>query len=1216
VAQHDCFISYKSEDRRYAELVHERLKAAGFEHVWFDREELRPGARWANELETHSDASRVILPILTPRWSSEWTRFETYGAEEVIPLRFEGAFMDVTPEPLRQFQALEINFADGAAESEWQKLFDALRALLARPAPDKQARTAYLRYQPHPHFVGRERELLAIHEHFHPDPTTRARQSAPFAITALGGVGKTTLARQYADKFWRSYRQMLWVDARNGIEAEFAALYQKLHPGVQEDLTDSQRAQRLKGELEGGETRLLIIDNVEDEQAVQRWLPGKGGCRTLITSRFAGWSRAVRSLHMYVLEPRAARDLLLSGAELTRPSGDDIEACDELAGKLGYLPLALEQAAAYVREEKRGFRQYLHIYEQATAELLREGVLGSTEYPDSVIATWKPTLARLPVDARALLSIASFMAPTPIPDDYIVAGARFLRDAISALAALEGTSVNLAQNDELLVSSALRRLWSYSMVRRGGGYFDVHLLLQAVQKDALTPQAFAFWALTAASFYEVIKGVQTADPENWAMMRSIYQHLVVSSQNAMKARAGLAGQGDARGSAPSPIKVDPQLLTDRVVWIISQVAHFDAAIGNFETAEQLLRPALAMDAQLPPDPRRRIRPVRWLADLLDGTERSAEAEPLLREQLGLYEAIAGPDDPEVASGLMSLAQFLARQLRWEEAEQLLKRADRLLEPQTDARLVELRFQVLATLTGVYDDSDRPEEAQRARELATALRARVPDDVRLSGVVSRSLLNESHRLAREGKNAEAEKLIDRFVADNEAALGADSDDMALALSQAGDYYQWAERFEKAIEVKRRGLAIEESSYGAEHTMTARALEDLAEPLEQNGRLDEALAARQRALAIEERAYPNGHATIAANLRAIGTLFEKLGQLGPAEGAMRRALSVTEKIRGLEHLEVAECLVALMRILVAADHAESAQPLLERVRSIHERHLGPKSTQFTDILRAHAQSLFRAGRSDLVRAILRDRLALLERVHGPDHEEVLLALRDLVNLLVAVPPVPPDTESLCRRAIELSAKVRGAGDPFTGDLQSTLGILLSEAGRGMEAELLLHSAVSSLRRGGEDSRDRLSVALRHLAELCIVTNRVSAGESLLREALTARDGIADPIDYERAIMLMRLGQTLATLERPAEGEPFAEKALRIFLEAARDRPVSPPLVGNAFLGWGACLHRQAIGGEEIQRRRVALFAEYGVEALWPEIEAGILAEVQENSGKESR
>jgi hypothetical protein len=31
----------------------------------------------------------VVLPVLTPRWKrSEWTRYETYGAEAVIPLLY------------------------------------------------------------------------------------------------------------------------------------------------------------------------------------------------------------------------------------------------------------------------------------------------------------------------------------------------------------------------------------------------------------------------------------------------------------------------------------------------------------------------------------------------------------------------------------------------------------------------------------------------------------------------------------------------------------------------------------------------------------------------------------------------------------------------------------------------------------------------------------------------------------------------------------------------------------------------------------------------------------------------------------------------------------------------------------------------------------------------------------------------------------------------
>src|ERR1051325_8471296 len=202
---YDCFISYASLDLPLAESLHARLTQAGFS-VWFDKARLNPGCNWHREIEQACESSRVVLPILTPRWKrSEWTRYETYGAEAVIPLLVEGRWEEVSTPPLAPLQNHACALADDT-------LFAAIRERLAQPPPEKAPRVARLKYRPNPYFVGRDETLVEIHEKLHRNPTTALTQGRVEAVTALGGVGKTTIAREYAEKFWRCYRQMFWVD--------------------------------------------------------------------------------------------------------------------------------------------------------------------------------------------------------------------------------------------------------------------------------------------------------------------------------------------------------------------------------------------------------------------------------------------------------------------------------------------------------------------------------------------------------------------------------------------------------------------------------------------------------------------------------------------------------------------------------------------------------------------------------------------------------------------------------------------------------------------------------------------------------------------------------------------------------------------------------------------------------------------------------------------
>ena len=63
-----------------------------------------------------------------------------------------------------------------------------------------------------------------------------------------------------------------------------------------------------------------------------------------------------------------------------------------------------------------------------------------------------------------------------------------------------------------------------------------------------------------------------------------------------------------------------------------------------------------------------------LAQLLQATNRLAEAEPLMRRALAIDEQSFGPDHPNVASGLNNLAQLLQATNRLAEAEPLMRRA--------------------------------------------------------------------------------------------------------------------------------------------------------------------------------------------------------------------------------------------------------------------------------------------------------------------------------------------------------------------------------------------------------------------------------------------------------------------------------------------------------------------------------------------------------------
>jgi hypothetical protein len=86
----ELFISHASGDLERAAALHARLTAGGF-RVWFDKVRLTPGCDWHKEIKAGCEAAHVMLPLITPGWAkSEWTRYETYVHDAIIPVLAEG----------------------------------------------------------------------------------------------------------------------------------------------------------------------------------------------------------------------------------------------------------------------------------------------------------------------------------------------------------------------------------------------------------------------------------------------------------------------------------------------------------------------------------------------------------------------------------------------------------------------------------------------------------------------------------------------------------------------------------------------------------------------------------------------------------------------------------------------------------------------------------------------------------------------------------------------------------------------------------------------------------------------------------------------------------------------------------------------------------------------------------------------------------------------
>ena len=139
-------------------------------------------------------------------------------------------------------------------------------------------------------------------------------------------------------------------------------------------------------------------------------MPPAGPGRVLITSRNQIWPPG-QALDVPVLDPQVAAEFLVS-----RTGDPDQQAALELAGELGGLPLALEQAAAYIQASGDSLAGYLALFRQRRADMLGRGE--PTGYPETVATTWSlafEDLQQAAPGAAGLLRLLAFCAPEAIP---------------------------------------------------------------------------------------------------------------------------------------------------------------------------------------------------------------------------------------------------------------------------------------------------------------------------------------------------------------------------------------------------------------------------------------------------------------------------------------------------------------------------------------------------------------------------------------------------------------------------------------------------------------------------------------------------------------------------------------------------------------------------------------------------------------------------------
>lgn len=530
----DVVISYAARDRIWAEWITAELQTAGLRVVLRAIDETPPPE--SEPWMTSTPRSTRVLTLLSEDyladekashlWRTLTTGSSPQGRRVIVPIRLDNVrltppFTDMVP----------VDLADQSAQRSRDGLFLALNL----PLPGRgsvagsASAAATARYpvsmppifnvpQRYDLFTGRTDILQRIRDQF----CRIGSRPMPQLLYGLDGVGKTRIAIEYAYRFAADYDLVWWTSAEQPsvVRASLAHLASTLGLPPAESLSTSVDAvlDTLK-RTDTGRRWLLILDNADDPSVLADSLPAHASGHVLITSKTPASTTSVALLEVGVFQREQAMALLAK-----RVPGLSPEDNYRVAQELGDLPLAIEQAGAWLSATSMPVADYLELL----AERLPEILLGNQpeDYPRAAAASWLLSLDRLrsrtPAAAR-LLELCASLASEPIPM-WLLSGER----VASLLAAYDP-----ALRDPMLLRQVVGEIARYSLARidpgRGGvesqSTVEVHRLVQLVVRRQLDEAQRAETDRQVLGILAAANPKETDDTATWPRFAQLWPHV-------------------------------------------------------------------------------------------------------------------------------------------------------------------------------------------------------------------------------------------------------------------------------------------------------------------------------------------------------------------------------------------------------------------------------------------------------------------------------------------------------------------------------------------------------------------------------------------------------------------------------------------------------------------------------------------------------------------
>jgi len=622
-------------------------------------------------------------------------------------------------------------------------------------------------------------------------------------------------------------------------------LAEVLHIPEQHDQNQDRIVNGVRRWLNEHREWLLIFDNVEDLGLVKSLLPAARSGAILLTTRLQHVGDIAQAIHLEYMTAEEGCQFLLRRAKLLSPGASDhsltsqeIQAAREIVALVDGLPLAIDQAGAYIETTRCSLQDYLQLFQSSPQDLLDERDTHA-DHPLSVSKTFTLAFEQLKQSdllAATLLTGCAFLAPEAIPEAFFRKAAAHLGPIFEELA-----------TDPFQFNNAIKALQAYSLLQRNAKKqtLVVHRLVQTVLKGCLPEGVQHVWATIVlhmmSQFFPADEKMQA---DYWQIAEQLLPHALMCIR-----------QGEQLG-------VDEGLY----IALKSHVAAYLSECARYVEAELLYKQALSIGVRTLRGKHPLVaEALHGLARLYFKQDKYAKAEALYQKALLIREQAQETEHPLMAEALSGLATLYHRQGQYAKAEPLHERALFIREKTSGPEHPQVAT-ALNNLADLYAVRNKYARAEPLYQQALCIRERALGSEHPQ--VATVLNNLASLYAKQSRFAEAELLYQRALQIWEKNLGPQHPRVAHPLNGLAELYREQSRFVEAEPLYQRALQIWEHELGPEHSLVADPLNGLAELYREQSRFAEAEPLYQRALQIRKQALGPEHPEVASTASLIG------------------------------------------------------------------------------------------------------------------------------------------------------------------------------------------------------------------------------------------------------------------------------------------------------------------------------------------------------------